>query len=78
MKKGILIFNQSNRRYAVIDPNAKQIITDGLHCGDCLKIYDPATEAWKETSIEMQQEEWYLADTVYSGDLSNIIVQVEE
>ena len=66
MTTGILSYNSSNDRYGVLVMDLWY--NDGLHCGECLDVWDYDKEQWIPTRIEMRwKNEWYLVDTPYSG-----------
>lgn len=66
MTTGILGYNSANDRYGVLVMDLWH--NDGLHCGDCLEIWNYETEQWIPTRIEMRwNNEWYLVGTEYSG-----------
>lgn len=50
MTTGYLLYNSYTERYEIEDVE--------LHCGDCFEIL--VNDEWKETSIEMNRNGWYL------------------
>lgn len=58
MTTGILSYNSSNDRYGVLVMDLWEI--DGLHCGECLDVWDYDKEQWIPTRIEMNRYGWYL------------------
>lgn len=58
MVTGILSYNSSNDRYGVLVMDLWH--NDGLHCGECLDVWDYAKEQWIPTRIEMNRNGWYL------------------
>ena len=66
MTQGILGYNSANDRYGILVCDLWEV--DGLHCGDCLEVWNYETETWTSTRIEMRwKNEWYLVGTPYSG-----------
>ncbi len=58
MVTGILSYNNSNDRYGVLVMDLWH--NDGLHCGECLDVWDYDKEQWISTRIEMNRNGWYL------------------
>jgi hypothetical protein len=58
MTTGILSYNSSNDRYGVLVMDLWH--NDGLHCGECLDVWDYDKEQWIPTRIEMNRDGWYL------------------
>lgn len=69
--EGRLSYNGISDRYSIMVTTKER----DLHCGDCFEAY--VTGEWVPTSIEYNGDEWYLTDTSYRGDLSNIPVRYE-
>lgn len=66
MITGILGYNSDNDRYGILVMDLWEV--DGLHCGDCIEIWNYETEQWIATRIEMRYPNvWYLVGTEYSG-----------
>lgn len=75
MITGILGYNSQNDRYGILVMDLWEV--EGLHCGDCLEVWNSDTEQWISTRIEIhyhapsfpksKNNEWYLVGTPYSG-----------
>ena len=60
MQKGTLAYNDSNKRYGIID-SMDLWINDGLHCGTLLQVL--IDDEYVPMHIEMTlDEKWYLTD----------------
>lgn len=79
MKKGYLFYNESCDRYGIKTAGTNEIINDGLHCGECLQIYDPAKEEYINDRIEYDHDggQWYLVYSRKAGNLQNIICKID-
>lgn len=65
MKEGRLGFNQSNKRYGLLNMDLWE--DTGLHCGATLEVL--IDDKWVPTRMEMnRQDEWYLVGTGLKGD----------
>lgn len=71
--EGRLGYNSENGRYGLL-------ITDlwehtGFHCGECLEV--KVDDKWVKTRMEMDIEQnWYLVDTPYIGDLEYVRARI--
>ena len=75
MVKGRLGFNENNGRYGLLVSDLWEV--DGLHCGDLLDVL--IDDKWITTRIEMtSDQQWYLVDTPYMGNLEYIIARLPE
>ena len=76
MTTGILAYNNENDRYGLLVCDLWHI--EGLHCGQCLEVWDSDTEQWISTRMEMHYQAptfpksknngWYLVGTKWEGE----------
>ena len=60
---GYLDYNPRTDRMGILVSDLWEV--DGLHCGECLDVWDSNRQEWKSDRIEYSMDdEWYL---VYSG-----------
>lgn len=75
MIEGRLGYNPSNSRYGLLVGDLWE--KDGFHCGEQMEV--KVNDEWVQTRMEMTcNEEWYLVDTPYKGDLEFVKARIRK
>lgn len=71
--EGRLGYNSENGRYGLLVLDLWE--HTGFHCGECLEV--KVDDKWVKTRMEMDIEQnWYLVDTPYIGDLEYVRARI--
>lgn len=71
---GRLVYDKRSDRYQIVDKQG-EVLHPGLHCGEGVEVMIDGQ--WEQSRVEYdhRSSSWYLVDTPYHGDLSNLAVR---